>query len=459
MCPLHSVVIRPSTCAEETGTESIKLLYREAALLGRELPHTSVSGLPSWFPTHLAGTPVCSADVRLALRRGGNCTGWPCRLFAPGQPTGGRRAISTAWEMSTRAPAPGGVGAAFGVMNDGPEGAIARAAGEVNGNAERALTLAAAVGRWLQAPGQGMTAERWGVLMTVATQDLTAARVVEAHTDALAILAEWSADPAAGDEQERTVAGIADQGNTWGVFAAEGPGVRVDARRGGHGWVLTGTKPWCSLAGRLSHALVTAHTDGGRRLFAIRLGDPRVRVAPAGWVARGLTEVVSGPIDLLDCPAVPIGPDGWYLNRPGFAWGGMGVAACWFGGSVGLARTLRDSLATRDPDQVALMHLGACDAALTGAQAVLEQAAAAVDLGRAQGAAGSLWAARVRAVVARAAEDVIVRVGHCLGPAPLALHEQHARRVADLQLYLRQHHAERDEAALGRQVLALGDWR
>jgi hypothetical protein len=45
-------------------------------------------------------------------------------------------------------------------------------------------------------------------------------------------------------------------------------------------------------------------------------------------------------------------------------------------------------------------------------------------------------------------------VGHALGPAPLAFDEDHARRVADLELYLRQHHAERDLARLGEATLA-----
>lgn len=178
----------------------------------------------------------------------------------------------------------------------------------------------------------------------------------------------------------------------------------------------------------------------------------------AGWVARELTEVVSGPIELFDCPAVPVGPDGWYPERAGFAWGGMGVAACWYGGAVGLARTLRKACRTGETDQIGIMHLGAVDAVLTGARAVLARAAAAIDNGRGRGADGALCAARVRAVLARAAEEVIERVGHALGPAPLARDERHARRVADLQLYLRQHHAERDDAALGRLVLGLTDW-
>ena len=81
--------------------------------------------------------------------------------------------------------------------------------------------------------------------------------------------------------------------------------------------------------------------------------------------------------------------------------------------------------------------------------AALRDAAAAVDAGAADGAAGALLALRVRQVVADAAETVLGTVEHALGPGPLALEPDHAARVADLRLYLRQHHAERDTAALG----------
>jgi hypothetical protein len=97
------------------------------------------------------------------------------------------------------------------------------------------------------------------------------------------------------------------------------------------------------------------------------------------------------------------------------------------------------------------LHAGVVDAALHASQAVLNDAAAAVDAGYAAGPAGETLALRVRAVVADAAERTIQQVGHALGPAPLAFDEDHARRVADLELYVRQHHGERDLARLGRQ--------
>ena len=118
-------------------------------------------------------------------------------------------------------------------------------------------------------------------------------------------------------------------------------------------------------------------------------------------------------------------------------------------GTIGAAVARRLLRRGREPDQIAQMHVGAVDAGLWAARACLDDAAARVDDGRATGDDGGLLALRVRHVVARAAESVVERVGHATGPAPLALDDDHAARVADLQLYLRQEHAERDEAALG----------
>lgn len=294
-------------------------------------------------------------------------------------------------------------------------------------------------------PGRGATSALWETLASVAAVSLTAARSIEPHLDALAILDEARA---AGHEVPD-----AGRGSTWGVFAAEGPGVRLTASDDGGGTRLSGTKPWCSLAGTLSHALVTAW-DGEttRRLYAVPLGHANgVSVESAAWFARGLTEVTSGPVRFLAAEAAPVGPTGWYLERPGFAWGAMGVAAIWYGGAVGVARRLVRG--GREPDQIAHMHLGAVDASLWAARATLAEAAARVDDGRATGPDGSALALRVRHAVARAAETVLDHVGHATGPAPLALEDDHAGRVADLQLYLRQEHAERDEAALGRHLL------
>ncbi|MCI4657252.1 acyl-CoA dehydrogenase [Cryobacterium zhongshanensis] len=326
---------------------------------------------------------------------------------------------------------------------------VADRAFQVNGNTQAALRLAVSLGVRLDGagPGSGRTERLFDTLATVAAADLTAARVVEAHLDALSIL-EQAADSGAGHHVE------SGDGRTWGVFAAEGRGTRLEARQTESGWRLDGVKPWCSLAGSLSHALVTAHTsETTRRLFVVDLRVPGITVSDGTWVARGLAALPSGPVDFRGVPAEPIGVDGWYLDRPGFAWGGIGVAACWWGGAVGVARRVYRDAEERTPDQIGLAHLGAIDILLTASGQALAAAATSIDDGTATGTRGAVRAARVRGLVAGTAESVIERAGHALGPSPLAFDSRHAQRVADLQLYIRQHHAERDEARLGVLLL------
>ena len=308
-------------------------------------------------------------------------------------------------------------------------------------DAETAVKLAAHYGRLLPQPGRGQTAQRWAVLAASGEHNLTVARVLEAHSDALAILAE------AGEPVPE---------GTWGVFAAEAAPHRLEAReQGGGGRVaLTGVKPWCSLAAVLDAALVTAHVGDGRQLFRVSLRDRSVTADPPEvWVARGLRTVTSGPVRFDGTPAEPVGAPGWYLERPGFAWGGMGVAACWHGGARGLQATVARA-SRRRSGELSDLHVGIVDAELHASEAALARAAALIDAGRAEGVAGEILALRVRAVVASAAERIIRQAGHALGPAPLAFDEEHARRVADLELYVRQHHAERDLAQLGHAVIA-----
>ncbi|WP_394768233.1 acyl-CoA dehydrogenase [Lacisediminihabitans sp.] len=298
-------------------------------------------------------------------------------------------------------------------------------------------------------PAAGRTRERWELLATLACADLGAARAIEPHVDARSILR---------DARENGFDTPPDSTAVWGVFAAEGGADRLTATLTESGWSLRGTKPWCSLADRIDRALVTAsRPDGTGQLFAIDLRHPGITVQPGAWHARGLAEIPSGPVHFSAVPAEPVGPPGWYLQRVGFAWGGIGVAACWFGGAVGVARSLFDALASGDPSPLQLAHLGAVDELIDGARLALGEAARIADDEAAPTReATSILAKRVRATVARACEEILLRSGHALGPAPLALDPVHAKRVADLQLYIRQHHAERDQASLGSALLSRG---
>jgi alkylation response protein AidB-like acyl-CoA dehydrogenase len=290
----------------------------------------------------------------------------------------------------------------------------------------------------LPLPGCGRTRERWDALADLAGEDLSLARLAEGHADALAILAELGAlAPPAGSR--------------WGVWAAQPPGPGLTASRGDQGWRLDGTKQYCSGAHSCTDALVTAPAPDGNRLFAVSTRD--LWPVPGTWPATGMAASDTLDVRFDAIAAEPVGAPGGYTDRPGFAHGGAGVAACWYGGARAVGRTLLAAAAQRDVGPHALAHLGAVDLALSTAKTVLDQAAEQIDADpddRKNG--GRLRALRVRALVEATCTEVMNRVGRALGAGPLCRDEAHSRRVADLTVYIRQHHAERNLAELGAIV-------
>ena len=307
--------------------------------------------------------------------------------------------------------------------------------------------MTALVRQWLDAgelnlplPASGDTVGRWLKLAEFAEVDVVAGRLAEAHTDAVAILAEQGGPPA-------------QPGQLWGVWA-EAPGHRLTARHDGRALKLEGVKPWCSGSGLCSHALVTGHgVDGNRELFAVDLAQPGVTPLASSWRNAGMAASDTRSVRFDDAPAMPIGAPGDYLARPGFWHGAIGVAACWLGGARAVAaplyRAVADQHGSASANPHAQAHLGAVDAALAATEAMLSSAADFVDTEPSSGRT-ELIARRVRAVAETAVDEAITRTGRALGPAPLALDADHARRVADLTMYVRQSHAEQDLAALGR---------
>lgn len=300
----------------------------------------------------------------------------------------------------------------------------------------------------LPLPGQGQTLQRWQTLARIAGCDLALAKLYEGHTDALAILAECSATHLAGN-------GI------WGVWAAEAPGARTQIHRHDGDQVrLSGRKAWCSGALQIDRGLLTAWDDDqGPQLVAVELSHPGLRIISDQWQAVGMAATASVAIEFNDTPAWRVGTPGQYLARPGFWQGGGGIAACWYGAAQALADYLRERCRQPRQDAHADAHLGAVDAALYGARAALHECAAWID--QHPCADASLEVRRVRAQVESAVNTVIKHVGRALGATPYCQTSHFARLIADLPVFLRQSHAERDLAALGQQLAGepAGDWQ
>jgi alkylation response protein AidB-like acyl-CoA dehydrogenase len=316
--------------------------------------------------------------------------------------------------------------------------------------AERFALLAANGALELPYPGGGETRRRWQALTALAEQDLALARLAEGHVDALAIVHEIDTS---GTQVEVR------KGQRWGVWAAEPPGTglrAVPASEGG--WRLSGTKAYCSGARSCAHALVTARAGEERRLFVLDLRAEGTRPIPDSWSGPGMTASDTLDIEFDQAPATALGAPRAYLDRPGFQHGGIGVAACWYGGARAVVRTLHQAAGRYDVGPHALAQLGAAYAKLDAVRTQLDGAAADIDadpLDLQERAA--VRSKRVRAFTEAVCGDVLVRVGRALGAAPLAHDANHARMATDLTVYIRQHHGERDAAALGEAVKSL-DW-
>lgn len=291
-------------------------------------------------------------------------------------------------------------------------------------------------------PGGGDTRRRFGALRRLAAkEDLSVARLAEAHCDAAAITHEAGRSLPPG-----TLAG---------VWASKFKGSGINARPDGDGWRLTGTLRFCSGASLLDLALVDASIDDGHgryQLFLVPLGEGGVHFDTDSWAAAGLAATATGRVDMdirVDDSA-PIGDRGYYLDRPGFWHGAVGVAACWAGGAEGVHTAGRLTVGGEDPHAAA--NIGRSAAACWAMEAVLDQAADEID--RHPERSVMPMALTVRHLVAAHCRDIIDAVQRATGPGPFAFDGDFAQRVADVRLYIEQHHHEADLAEIGRATLA-----
>jgi hypothetical protein len=305
----------------------------------------------------------------------------------------------------------------------------------------------------LPMPGGGFTLERWRALAAVAEHDLALAKLYEGHTDALAIFNELDhTDPIAGGE------------SVWGVWASEAPGGRVSFEPGTPAAdrvvVLSGVKHWCSGAKTGSHALLTVWhcQEQAPQLAWLELAQPGVQVFSGDWKAVGMNASASLQVQLNGARAYLVGVPGEYLARPGFWQGGAGVAACWYGGTTVLAKTLyravyQSPASSRSPFRVAAV--GRVVVMIRAVGLMLRDAAAWIDA-HPRGDASEI-ALGVRLAAAQCATDVLEEVAATLGATPFCTDAAFARAAADLPVFIRQSHGDRDYAALGQKLVSKGE--
>lgn len=308
---------------------------------------------------------------------------------------------------------------------------------------EEFRVLVGAGGPALAPLGDGASPERLAGLAAIARRDVTLARLVEAHVDAVQILRE------AGRRPRAAVA--------YGVWAADDPRMGLTLRRSGDGsGTLVGSKPFCSGAPFLDRALVTVRTPEVL-LIDVDLAAHRHRidVDASAWITPAFQETGTATVTFDTVPIGVddvVGPPNWYLDRPGFWHGACAPAACWAGGAQGLVDWTLATAAASAPDTHRDTAAGASSAMSFQLDALLALAGSEIDADPANAVGARVRALQLRHGVERTCVAIIDQLGRAFGPRPLAMEAAVHRRVLDVQLYIRQCHGERDLEVLGRQL-------
>ncbi|MHA6346882.1 acyl-CoA dehydrogenase [Roseivivax sp. CAU 1761] len=271
-------------------------------------------------------------------------------------------------------------------------------------------------------------------LAGIAARDLSLARLVEGHVNALTLIRVH------GSAAQRRAAGRAAQdGALFGVWGADGArpaGIEADR--------LTGAKRYASGLGLVDRALVSARDAAGLHLVLVEAGDTR-RHRPEDWDMAGMQASRSGGFDCAGLPAgaeARIGGADAYLREPWFVGGTWRIAALQAGATLGLIERAAELLRGRGHLE-AEPHLIRLTPVLIRARAALPAIAAAAE--RADGAAGgadpeaaAAGSAACRLLTEEIGQAAIPAVEQSVGLEMFARGHPVGEAARDLACYMRQ---------------------
>ncbi|MGI8416462.1 MAG: hypothetical protein ACR2P2_09745 [Nakamurella sp.] len=291
-------------------------------------------------------------------------------------------------------------------------------------------------------------------LTAIGRTDIPLARLAEGHIDALRILCQAGRAPTPG--------------SLYGVWASRSRGGGLSAIRELDRFQLSGTVPFASGSGLLDRALVTAVVQPRPGMGPVAAQQEQLLLdvdvhdwTPDldSWQTTAMGASRSFTVAVRD-RSVPdygqVGTAGFYLGRPGFFPGGIGVAAVWVGAAARVADLVSGfvSGSPSGPDQATRINLGKLRLEVSTAHALVRHAGA--QLGAALESPTSSWcghnlqdlATEVRAGVGAAVRRLLDTSRTLAGPAGLAHAADLSGAIADLDLYVRQQHSDRDAEQL-----------
>ena len=269
-------------------------------------------------------------------------------------------------------------------------------------------------------------------LLALGRTDVPMARLTEGHVDALRILDQAGTKPMPGA--------------AYGVWASRSRATGISARRNGDRWVLDGTLKFASGAGVVDRALVPVWPSPDvHELLDLEVRDWTFDTE--AWRTRAMEQSRSHQVTLtgLVTDAIEVGPPDFYLDRPGFFPGGVGVAAVWVGGAARVCDLLALAVPRRTPAQAT--RFGRLRTHLATAAAIVREASL-----RLMGTPDEQLRAvstLARAGVAHAVRELLADARTLAGPAGLAFDEDLTRTVDDLAMFVAQQNEDGDAYWLG----------
>lgn len=298
--------------------------------------------------------------------------------------------------------------------------------------------LTAVIPKRLDGLGLGIDRGRarvlFDLLRIVGRGNLAVGRIFEGHVNAFKLISLF------GNEQQiQRAAKDLEAGHLFAIWNAEANnGVRL---RDASSTVLTGAKVFCSAAGHVTRAVITASAASAMRMLLVSL-EPGERIIPGGVGLHGMRATQTAGIDFdgieISADAFIGGADD-YLSEPAFSAGAWRTCAVTLGGLDSLIDETRGQLVARrrhsDPHQ--LSRMGQVLIARESARMWIERAACVdeTDLPSAD-ITGYINLARI--AHESATLDIIRTVQRTLGLAGFLQSNPVERLMRDLATYLRQ---------------------
>ena len=321
-------------------------------------------------------------------------------------------------------------------------------------------------------PNHGDVFTLWMMTKEIAKADLSMARCWEGHANSLVLL-----DGIAGDEQKaRWFPGIVDRGEKWVAWSGEpqaralGEKVRFGTtiERVEGGWLLTGSKAFCTSAGGAQWAILLVNTEGpgGARhgtaspdsllLLACDLSDRAVVLDGSWWDPIGMRATVSYVVRF-DGLFVPdenvIGAPGQYLSEgwqncfaPHYAASYLGAAEAAYEYALDYVRCQKK---TADP--YVQHHIATMAINVESGHLWLRHVARLWEMGRREEArmAGN----RARYLLEHLAEETLQHAIRACGARSLNRPSALERTYRDLSMYIRHDNDDQVLATIGKSIL------